>query len=88
VALLFGYRVQEEEIAQLLRRLRVRGTPSAADAVRTIRRGRAVGEAPETATETREAILVELREWNDIEHDAPLLAALRDRLSAAKRASR
>ena len=83
LALLYGYTVQEEELAKLLRRLRARGTPSATDAATTIRRGKAVREA-ETATETREAILVELREWNDIDYDAPLLAALRDRLSAAK----
>jgi hypothetical protein len=82
VPYLFGDQITDGEAEELLKRLRARGTVEATMAAQTIS-----GRQPRDATAasglaTRDAILLELVEWDDLPRSAPRLVRLRDRLAA------
>ncbi len=88
VPLIYGDRVSDAESAQLIDRLRSRGTPAALAAANTVGRGPSRDATAATSTQAREAILFELNSWPGLDENAPSLAALRDRLSAPPRGLR
>ena len=76
---LYGKSISEAEYAELLRRLRGRGTRTADLAADTFSESSAIRHAtPESADEVRDAVRLELREWNTLDSDAPGLTAVRD----------
>ena len=76
------------ESADLLARLRERGTPEATMAAEAIRRGAHRNASHGTSEQVQAAILVELRGWVDLDKTAPGLAVVRDRLSGSQRGIR
>jgi hypothetical protein len=88
VPLIYGDRVSDAESAQLIDKLRSRGTSAALVAANTVSRGPSRDATAATSTQAREAILFELKAWADLDDSAPNLAALRDRLSAPPRGLR
>jgi hypothetical protein len=80
--------VSDAESALLIEKLRSRGTPAALVAANTVSRGPSRDATAATSTQAREAILLELTEWDGLDASAPNLAALRDRLSAPPRGLR
>jgi hypothetical protein len=85
---LYGDRITDVESADLLARLRARGTPEATMAAETIRPGTRSGRSHGTSEQAQAAILVELRDWHDLDQTAPGLAVVRDRLSGPQRGLR
>jgi len=85
---LYGDRITDVESADLLTRLRARGTPEATMAAETIRPGARPDASHGTSEQVQAAILVELRDWDDLDKTAPSLAVVRDRLSVPKRGLR
>jgi hypothetical protein len=82
MAWLYGKQIREAEEAELLRRLRERGTIEAVYAADTVKASGAHRNATsETSVQARSAILLELQEWTGLERTAPGLAALRDHLA-------
>jgi hypothetical protein len=81
VPYLYGDRITDDELEELLVRLRARGTREAEIAARTIRGGQPRDATAASGSETRDAILLELVEWGDLTGSAPGLARLRDRLA-------
>lgn len=79
---LYGDRISEAESAALIARLRTRGTPDAIAAVAAIGTGPTRNATAANSLRTRDAILVELREWHGLGEDAPGLARLKRRLSS------
>ena len=79
---LYGDRITDAESADLIARLRSRGTPDAIVAANTVGKGPGRDTTVATSQRAREAILFELRDWSDLAAASPNLAALRDRLSA------
>jgi hypothetical protein len=79
-AWLYGVAISDEEIEQLLARLRARRTPESLWAAGTFTREARRDAHAETALIARQAILQELREWADLDVAAPRLATVRDRL--------
>lgn len=88
VPLIYGDRVSDVESAELIDKLRLRGTSDAIVAANTVSRGPSRDATAATSTTAREAILFELRAWAGLDESAPNLAALRDRLSAPPRGLR
>lgn len=88
VPLIYGDRVSDAESAQLIDKLRSRGTSAALVAANTVSRGPSRDATAATSTQAREAILFELKAWAGLDDSAPNLAALRDRLSAPPRGLR
>jgi len=88
VPLIYGDRVSDAESAQLIDKLRSRGTSAALVAANTVSRGPSRDATAATSTQAREAILFELNAWTGLDESAPNLAALRDRLSAPPRGLR
>jgi hypothetical protein len=84
----YGDRISEVELDALLTRLRARGSTERTVAAETISRG--VGRDPSqgTSAQTQAAILIELREWDDLDETAHGLAKLGDRLSGPQRGLR
>ena len=80
MAYLYGDRVNDVCLAVLVKRLETRGTSGAATAVAVCGRGLGTHGTPEESRSAREAILLELVEWRELESDAPELATVRDRL--------
>ena len=85
---LYGDRVSDVEHADLLARLRARGTREAMMAVETFQRVARQRASHGTSEQVQAAILVELRDWDDLDKTAPGLAAVRDRLSGQQRGLR
>jgi hypothetical protein len=79
---LYGDRITDAESAELISKLRSRGTADAIVAANTVGKGPSRDATVETSLQARDAILLELRDWPDLDEEAPNLAALRDRLSA------
>ena len=82
MAYLYGDRISDVESAELVGKLRVRGTTEAMLAADTVSRGASRDATAESSLRARDAILLELRAWADLDQKAPSLAGLRDRLSA------
>jgi hypothetical protein len=57
-------------------------------AVETFRPGARRDASHGTSAQVQEAILVELRDWDDLDKTAPGLAIVRDRLSGGQRGLR
>ena len=85
---LYGDRITDADGEELLVRLRARGTAEADMAARTIKGGHPREATSATGLETREAILLELVEWDDLARDAPGLVRLRDRLAGPRQGRR
>jgi len=85
---LYGDRISDDESADLLRRLRARGTPEATMAAEALRPGARPSASHGTSEQAQAAILVELRDWDDLDKTAPGLAVVRDRLSGPQRGLR
>ena len=81
VPYLYGDRITDAEAEALLVRLRARGTAEAEMAARTIHSGHPRDATAASGSETRDAILLELVEWDDLARSAPGLLRLRDRLA-------
>ncbi|WP_411277926.1 hypothetical protein, partial [Gaiella sp.] len=78
---LYGDRITDAESAALIAKLRSRGTPDATIAANTGGKGPGRDTSVATSLKAREAILLELCSWPDLEASAPGLAGIRDRLS-------
>lgn len=85
---LYGDRISDAESAELVAKLRARGTTAATMAADTVGKGPRRDATVVTSMESREAILVELQNWTDLDQVAPSLAGLRDRLSGPQQGRR
>ena len=85
---LYGVRISDAESAELIAKLRVRGTTGAIIAADTVGTGPSRDTTAATSLQARDAILLELRGWDDLDRNAPDLAGLRDRLSAPQQGRR
>jgi hypothetical protein len=88
VPYLYGDRITDAVGQELLVRLRARGTPEATMAALMITRGHPHNATSATGLETRQAILLELVEWDDLDGTAPGLVRLRDRLAGQEQGRR
>ena len=79
---LYGIPISVAENTELIARLRVRGTRDATAAAVALGTTRNPKSTATTALQVRDAILLELREWEDLANTTSL-AALRDRLKTA-----
>jgi hypothetical protein len=84
---LYGDRISDTESAELIAKLRARGTSAAGVAADTIGKGRR-DETVATSLQARDTILLELCDWDGLDETAPRLAGLRDRLAAPKQGHR
>jgi hypothetical protein len=78
VPLLYGNPISAAEDTELIARLRARGSRDSIVAAVTLGTIRNPKSTASTAQQVRDAILLELREWEDLDN-ATSLAALRDR---------
>ena len=85
---LYGDRITDAESAQLIAKLRARGTADALIAANTVSKGPGRDATVATSLQARDAILLELQDWDDLDATAPSLAILRDRLAAPKQGLR
>ena len=85
---LYGDRVSDAESALLIEKLRLRGSSGSLIAANTVGKGPSRDATAETSNQAREAILLELQEWVDLDKTAPDLAVLRDHLSAPQQGKR
>lgn len=85
---LYGDRITDAESAELIAKLRARGTPDALVAADTVGRGPRRDATQATSVQARDAILLELQDWKDLDASSPSLAGLRDRLSAPQQGRR
>jgi hypothetical protein len=85
---LYGDRITDAESAELIAKLRARGTSGAIIAARTVGTGANRDTTAAASLEARNAILLELRDWEDLDKEAPSLAGLRDRLSGPQQGRR
>ena len=88
VPLLYGNRISDAESAELISKLRARGTSGATAAADTVGTGPRRDTTAESSLQARNAILFELQEWNDLATKAPGLVGLRDRLSGPQQGRR
>jgi hypothetical protein len=80
--LIYGARLSEMELAELVARLRSRGTSASLAAADTLSGSRADRSASaESSGLVRKAIVFELSQWDNLEEASPHLTALRDRLA-------
>jgi hypothetical protein len=82
MAHIYGNPVTDEERAELVRRLRERGTADATGAAAALGSGANRHATVESAAQVRQVILSELEAWADLDEEYPRLAAVRDRLLA------
>jgi len=82
MAHLYGNAISDEEQAELVRRLRRRGTEEAARAATALGGGANRHATIESAEQVRVLVLRELQEWDELDEAYPRLAAVRDRLVA------
>jgi hypothetical protein len=85
---LYGERITDAESAELIAKLRARGTRDAIVAANTVGKGPSRDATVATSLQARDAILLELRDWDDLDENAPSLAVLRDRLAAPQQGLR
>jgi len=85
---LYGDRVTDAESAELVAKLLARRTPDALVAANTVAKGPSRDATAATSLQARDAILLELLEWSDLDVSSPCLAALRDRLASPQRGLR
>ena len=85
---LYGDRITDANGAELLQRLRARGTSESILAAKTIGKGAGRDATAASGLTAREAILLELVEWDDLAGSAPGLVRLRDRLSGPQQGQR
>ena len=85
---LYGDRITDAESAELVSKLRSRGTAGAIAAADTVGKGPRRDATVATSMQAREAILIELRDWVDLDSCSPSLAGLRDRLSGSQQGQR
>jgi hypothetical protein len=78
---LYGIQISDEENAELLARLRRRGTIESLFAADTVCQPASRHATAETSVQAREAILHELQAWTDVYETAPGLASVREHLS-------
>jgi hypothetical protein len=88
VPYLYGDRITDANGAELLERLRARGSSGATLAAGTIGKGARRDATAASGLKTREAILLELVEWDNLAGSAPGLARLRARLSGPQQGRR
>jgi len=88
VVLLYGEPIPPAEADELLSRLAGRGTSEAATAARLLGERKTRNANAATGLEARDAILLELIEWKELDTSALGLAHLRDRLSPQQHGSR
>jgi hypothetical protein len=79
---LYGDRITDAESAELVAKLRARGTTEAIVAADTVGKGPRRDATVATSVQARDAILRELKDWKNLDATSPSLAGLRDRLSA------
>lgn len=83
---IYGHRIGDAAAAELIAKLRARGTTEAAKAAEAIGHTRTRRDATaEESLQERNAIMLELDEWENLDATAPALADLRDRLSGRTR---
>ena len=80
--------MSDAESAELIAKLRARGTSAAINAANTVGTGPSRDTTAATSLEARDAILLELRGWANLDEDAPDLAGLRDRLATPQQGRR
>ncbi len=85
---LYGDRISDAESAELIAKLRSRGTTDGKLAADTVGKGPGRDTTVATSLKAREAILRELRDWPNLDTSAPSLAAIRDRLSGPHQGQR
>jgi hypothetical protein len=85
---LYGDRISDAESAELIAKLRARGTSAAIIAADTVGKGPRRDATVATSLEARDMILLELCDWDDLDETAPRLAGLRDRLAAPQQGHR
>ena len=85
---LYGDRITDAESAELIAKLRARGTSGAIVAADTVGRGPGRDTTVATSIQARDAILLELCDWDELDTRAPGLASLRDRLSGQQQGLR
>jgi hypothetical protein len=85
---LYGDRITDAESAELIAKLRARGTSDSKIAADTVGKGPGRDTTVATSLRAREAILHELRDWPDLDASAPGLAGIRDRLSGQQQGQR
>ena len=85
---LYGDRITDANGEELLVRLRARGSAGATIAAQTIGKGPRRDATAVSCLRAREAILLELVEWDDLASSAPGLDRLRARLSGPQRGQR
>lgn len=85
---LYGDRITDAESIELVARLRARGTPGSLMAAATIGKGAGRDTTMASSEQARDAILLELREWDGLDEHAPSLAGLRNRLSGPQQGRR
>jgi hypothetical protein len=85
---IYGDRISDAESAQLIAKLRTRGSSGSIIAAETVGKGPSRNATAATSNQAREAILFELRQWADLDGTAPDLAVLRDHLSAPQQGLR
>lgn len=88
VPYLYGDRITDANGAELLQRLQARGTSESILAAKTIGKGAGRDATAASGLTAREAILLELVEWDDLAGSAPGLVRLRDRLSGPQQGQR
>jgi hypothetical protein len=79
---LYGDRISDAESAELIAKLRARGTSEAIVAADTVGKGPRRDATVATSLQARDTILLELCDWDGLDEEAPRLAGLRDRLAA------
>ena len=85
---LYGDRISDAESAELIAKLRARGTADSLLAANTVGKGPGRDATVATSLQARDAILLELIDWDDLDATSPSLAVLRDRLAAPKQGLR
>jgi hypothetical protein len=85
---LYGDRISDAESAELIAKLRARGTSDASIAALTVGAGANRDATAATSLQARDAILLELLDWDALDEEAPSLAGLRDRLACPQQGSR
>ncbi|MSO94980.1 MAG: hypothetical protein EXQ81_04190 [Thermoleophilia bacterium] len=85
---LYGDRISDAESAELIAKLRARGTPDAAIGADTVGKGPGRDATVATTLQAREAILRELRDWANLDSEAPNLAVIRDHLAGQQQGQR
>ena len=85
---LYGDRISDAESAELIAKLKARGTAEAIGAANTVGKSPGRDTTVASSLEARDAILLELRAWKGLDEEAPGLAGLRDRLSGPQQGRR